>query len=267
MVSKMNDCGVYSITNIKNGKVYIGSSKKIKERWWQHKHELKLNQHSNGHLQRSYNKYGESAFKFQVLEYCEEDERHTLEQDYINAYKEHQEVYNIAPVGQPPIVHMSGETNGMYRSDVPGPDEIANEYMANDVSIKDLAEKYNCGINTIRRRLDKSSINTHKEVEQLTRYQKHVPSPEELLSEYENGNMTYGDLARKYNCSKITINHRLRKARGGTQPFKHQHVPDGESLLKEYESSNITQKQMAAKYNCTVGCIEYRLKIAREAVS
>ena len=162
---------------------------------------------------------------------------------------------------------MSGETNGMYRSDVPGPDEIANEYMANDVSIKDLAEKYNCGVNTIRRRLDKSSINTHKEVEQLTRYQKHVPSPEELLSEYENGNMTYGDLARKYNCSKITINHRLRKARGGTQPFKHQHVPDGESLLKEYESSNITQKQMAAKYNCTVGCIEYRLKIAREAVS
>lgn len=263
----MGKCGVYSITNIKNGKVYIGSSKNIKERWWQHKYELKLNKHSNEHLQRSYNKYGEDAFKFQVIDYCEENERHALEQNYINAYKKHQEVYNIAPVGQPPIVHMSGETNGMYRNDVPPPDIIANEYMNNDISIKGLAEKYNCGVNTIRRRLDKSNINTHKQVEQLTTYQKQVPTPKELLNEYEQGNVTHEDLAKKYNCSKITINHRLRKARGGTQPFKHQHVPDGVQLLKEYENSDITQKQMADKYNCTVSCIEYRLKVARQTVS
>ena len=263
----MNDCGVYSITNLKNGKVYIGSSKNISDRWWHHKYDLRLNKHSNIHLQRSYNKYGEDSFKFQVLEYCEENERHALEENYINAYKKHQKVYNIAPVGQPPIVHMAGETNGMYRGDVPSPDELAAEYLSANISIKELSEKYDCGVNTIRRRLEKSNINTHKKAEQLSNYQKNVPSPDELLKEYEQGGATHEELAKKYGCTKMTINHRLRKARGGTQPFKHQHVPDGESLLQEYENSNITQKQMAEKYNCTIGCIEYRLKIARQEVS
>lgn len=263
----MNDCGVYSITNIKNGKVYIGSSKNLKDRLWHHKYDLRLNKHPNPHLQRSYNKYGKSAFKFQILEYCEENERHALEQNYINAYQQHQEVYNIAPVGQPPIVHMSGETNGMYRDDVPSPNELAEEYMSSQISIKGLSEKYNCGFNTIRRRLEKADINTHKSSKQLSNYNMQVPSPKELLLEYENENLSYKELANKYGCTVSLINHRLRNARGGTQPFKHQHVPDGESLLKEYESSDITQKQMAAKYNCTIGCIEYRLKMARQAVS
>ena len=263
----MNNCGVYSITNIKTGKVYIGSSKSISDRWWRHKYDLRLNNHSNRHLQRSYNKYGESAFKFQIIEYCEENERHALEENYINAYKAHQEVYNIAPVEKPPIVHMAGNLNGMYRDDVPSPNELAEEYMSSKISIKGLSEKYNCGVNTIRRRLEKADINTHKSPQQLSHYNKQVPCPEELLLEYETDNLSYEDLANKYGCTVSLINHRLRKARGGTQPSKHHHVPDGESLLKEYENSNITQKQMAAKYNCTVSCIEYRLKTARQAVS
>lgn len=262
----MNKCGVYSITNIKTGKVYIGSSKNINERWWRHKYDLKLNKHSNRHLQRSYNKYGENAFRFQVIEYCEESERHSLEENYINAYKKHQEVYNIAPVEKPPVVHMANELNGMYRGDVPSPNEIAKEYMDSQLSVRELAEKYNCGINTIRRRLEKAKINTHKRPEQLSHYNINVPSPEELLLEYENNKPSYGELANKYNCTVSLINHRLRKARGGTQPNKHSHVPSGESLLKEYENSEVTQKQLAEKYDCTISCIEYRLKTARQNI-
>ena len=57
-------------------------------------------------------------------------------EEWIRYYESKGLSYNIAPVEQPPVVHMSGETNGMYRSDVPGPDVIANEYMNNNFSIK-----------------------------------------------------------------------------------------------------------------------------------
>ena len=260
---KSSDCGVYRINNMVNGKVYIGSSKNIKERWWNHRHDLELNQHTNQHLQRSYNKYGKDNFLFEILELCPEDERHDIEREYIDYYQTLGICYNIAPVGQPPVVHMSEDTNGMYRHDVPSADEIAKEYMSNRISVKELAEKYNCGVNTIRRRLDKSTIDTHKESTQLGNYDDKVPSPLGLLFEYEHTNITYKGLAAKYNCSESLINHRLRKAKGPSE-FKHAHVPCGDDLLIEYESSNITQKQMAKKYKCTIGCIEYRLKTARE---
>lgn len=255
-------CGVYSITNSKNRKVYVGSSKDIHERWWRHKHDLKLNQHPNRYLQRSYNKHGKGVFIFKVIVFCEENERHALEEKWITHYKKRGVSYNIAPVEKPPVVHMAGKLNGMYRDDIPSPDELAEEYMSNHVSVNDLATKYKCGVNTIRRRLNKSNINTHKNSEQLSNYQQDVPSPEKLLSEYEKCNVTYEDLARKYNCTKSIINHRLRKVRGKTVD-KHAHVPTGELLLHEYESSDITQKEMSKKYNCTVSCIEYRLKMAR----
>ena len=257
------NCGVYSITNLDNGKVYIGSSKNIRERWWRHKHDLKLNQHPNRYLQRSYNKHGIDNFLFEIITYCDENERHDIEDECKSYFDAVGLSYNIAPVEQPPIVHMGGETNGMYRGDVPPPEELAKEYMDTQISINKLAEKYGCGVNTIRRRLDKSSINTHKKSEQKGTYNSNVPGADDLLFEYENNNLTYDDLAAKYNCTKSLITHRLRKARGYST-FKHSHVPGGDELLVEYETSNITQKQMANKYNCTVSCIEYRLRIARE---
>lgn len=62
--------GIYKITNVKNKKFYIGSSNKVKPRWNLHKHELRKNKHHSSYLQNSWNKYGESSFKFEVVEKC-----------------------------------------------------------------------------------------------------------------------------------------------------------------------------------------------------
>jgi len=43
--------GIYKITNLKNGKVYIGSSKNIKRRLIEHKSRLKNNKHINKYFQ------------------------------------------------------------------------------------------------------------------------------------------------------------------------------------------------------------------------
>ena len=60
--------GIYCIKNIINNKCYIGSSVNIRRRFYEHKHKLKFNKHQSTYLQRSYNKYGKEAFKFEIVE-------------------------------------------------------------------------------------------------------------------------------------------------------------------------------------------------------
>ena len=89
-------CGVYKITNLVNGKIYVGSSKDIGQRWNQHKEYLNKNIHGNTHLQRAWDKYGENNFKFEIIEECEPVVRFEREQFYLNTLNPFDENgYNI----------------------------------------------------------------------------------------------------------------------------------------------------------------------------
>jgi group I intron endonuclease len=59
---------VYQITNMLTGDFYIGSAQSFARREWQHRYALKRNEHKNPHMQASWNKYGEEAFVFEILE-------------------------------------------------------------------------------------------------------------------------------------------------------------------------------------------------------
>ena len=63
-----NYSGIYKITNIITGKIYIGSSLNLYDRLIQHRNNLRINRHENNYLQLSYNKYGEENFRFTILE-------------------------------------------------------------------------------------------------------------------------------------------------------------------------------------------------------
>ena len=95
--------GVYSITNLKTNKLYIGESLDIDKRWINHKNDLLNNQHANYYLQQDFNKFGKAFFKFEVLQEVERDsititqsKLLMLENAYIEKYKkENYELYNI----------------------------------------------------------------------------------------------------------------------------------------------------------------------------
>ena len=84
-MSKYN-CGIYKITNINNGKYYIGSSININRRWHEHKRNLNKNKHNNIHLQKSWNKYGEASFLFEIIELVENEKDLIIcEQQHLNS--------------------------------------------------------------------------------------------------------------------------------------------------------------------------------------
>lgn len=88
---RVNECdlslnvGVYSIVNVKNGKFYVGSTfSSFNKRRMEHLHYLRSGTHHSVVLQRAYNKYGESCFKFKILHEVPHNYVRVLEQWYLN---------------------------------------------------------------------------------------------------------------------------------------------------------------------------------------
>jgi group I intron endonuclease len=89
--------GIYKITNIVNGKGYVGQSNNIKRRWMEHKTPAKRR---GIVLDRAFAKYGIDNFEFSVLEYCKKsllDER---------------EIYYIKKLAPEYNMNMGGSGNG-----------------------------------------------------------------------------------------------------------------------------------------------------------
>lgn len=92
--------GIYKITNTINGKFYIGSAINLQVRRQDHYSTLRRNTHANPHLQRAFNKYGEDAFTFEIIEFILIPEMLTAREQYwFKKMKPFgRKGYNIAPV-------------------------------------------------------------------------------------------------------------------------------------------------------------------------
>ena len=90
--------GIYKITNLINGKCYIGQSVNVEKRLESHKNNFQ----SNVHLQNSIKAYGIDNFLFELLEECSEDKLNEREIYWIRYYDStnRDKGYNIAEGGQ-----------------------------------------------------------------------------------------------------------------------------------------------------------------------
>lgn len=79
--------GIYKITCTANKKIYIGSAFNLRQRRNRHFRNLRQNTHINQNLQNSWNKYGEQAFIFEVLELVLEMNCIAREQYWLNKLK------------------------------------------------------------------------------------------------------------------------------------------------------------------------------------
>jgi len=79
--------GIYLIRCEPTGKLYVGQSTNIKKRKAVHYSELRGGYHKNTHLQRAYNKHGESAFRFCILECAKIKDLDSLETYWIRFFR------------------------------------------------------------------------------------------------------------------------------------------------------------------------------------
>jgi group I intron endonuclease len=104
----MSTSGIYHIINLLNNKRYIGSSSNIQARFVTHRRQLDAGKHVNKHLQAAWVKYGTAAFDFCILEAVKPSLAATLEQVYLDKYKDNWDaLYNIQRLA----VQVSGYTH------------------------------------------------------------------------------------------------------------------------------------------------------------
>lgn len=89
--------GIYLIKNLINNKKYTGKSTNLADRWSHHKSELRNNYHINNYLQNAWNKYGENAFVFIIIENCQIEDLGKRETFWIEKLQtmSYQNGYNI----------------------------------------------------------------------------------------------------------------------------------------------------------------------------
>lgn len=89
--------GIYKIWNRISRKYYVGSSSNVEKRWREHRGALRKGKHLNNYLQNAWNKHGKKAFEFKFVEEVgNEQNLHSVEQEYLDAGFELGLLYNIA---------------------------------------------------------------------------------------------------------------------------------------------------------------------------
>lgn len=96
--------GIYLITCLNNGKIYIGSAVNIRDRWLRHCKELRSGNHPNPHLQNAWNKHGEDAFTFEVIEECERQNLLSREQYWLDQLRPYETGFNVARSSTAPML-------------------------------------------------------------------------------------------------------------------------------------------------------------------
>lgn len=114
-----NRAGVYQIVCRVNNKRYIGSATWIRVRWSTHRAELRSGRHHSARLQNAWNKYGENAFFFGVLEFTSIESRLEREQAWIDltGAANPKIGYNIGAVAGGPVGCRRSESHKKKLSD------------------------------------------------------------------------------------------------------------------------------------------------------
>lgn len=157
--------GIYTIINTETDTpyVYVGSTRvSFGKRWNAHKAQLRRGEHSNKFLQAHYDKYGEDAFEFNVLEtVSSSDEILKAEQFYLDLLFRRGFTYNLATsvTAYPSTARTIVGKVGRPKTADDKVQEVLNVYNAvPNASLRYIAQQTNVRYVTVRRILLEQGI-------------------------------------------------------------------------------------------------------------
>lgn len=133
---KNTNCGIYLITNLINGKQYIGQSVNIYHRWICHQNPRDI---ENTPINLAIKKYGKNNFKFEIIENCLQKELNEKEIYWIKYYN------TLVPNGY--NIRQGGEQGLLYDYEA-----IYNKWQEGYLC-KELEEIFNCNDRVIHNAL------------------------------------------------------------------------------------------------------------------
>lgn len=151
--------GIYKIENLLNGKVYIGQSIDIEQRWYRHKTNYKNKKRTcefNKPLYRAFRKYKIDNFSFEILQECKKESLNKLELFYITQYdsNNNKNGYNLSLDGS--VSTFTKLNNAVLKN-------IISE-LKTDVLKKEIANKFNISIQYLNRINQGKSLKLESEI-------------------------------------------------------------------------------------------------------
>ena len=211
---------IYKITNLINGKIYIGQTNNLNRRWSQYKHASKLEDHDQL-ITKAMKKYGINNFKFEKIDSVEtREEANKKEEEYILFFdaRNLEKGYNI---------HTGGGVFGV-------PESIRQK-------ISDSLYKfYETNQSPL---LGKKFTEEHKKAISIASIGKPGTNTGKKFSEEHKYKIKIANMYQKVSTEKL---HKLRKARVGKAPVNKRMTNE---IIEEIRSKKYSVEYLANKHN------------------
>ena len=198
---------IYKITNLINGKTYVGQSKDPTRRWKEHKWDaFNPNCKENSAIHRAFLKYGIDNFQFTIIGWFED--YNEKEKQYIKEFNSlYPNGYNLTEGGEEPP-HNYGEKHHNSKYNQQLVDNIIDDLLSKKYTQKQIEDKYNVSqhlVTSINRGITHRRKNIEYPIIKTSKYHCDEETFEKIVYLLKNSQCTCAEIGAYFGFSTSTI--------------------------------------------------------------